>query len=290
MGKIINNKTDVTNLGSMSYFKEVSPFPNADLMFTWVNCDYPYYHRHDHFEILVPSSGTLLNISDGKQYVLSPGDAFFIRPNDRHKIVSKEKSSPAQHINFIIKQEYIKNYFSLISPTFYDEILNSAEPLKFHLSPPTLSHIINSCLAIQSDKITNETKLFQSKLLANRLLNRFIENTRPLPSTYPEWLSQLLFALSNPKFEFDAEKLTDITGYSYSHLSRLFKELMGVSIIEYMRKIKLNYAADLLKNTDLSIIEIVFALNYNSVSYFNHSFKDYYGITPSQMRKQTVQK
>lgn len=286
MGKIINNKTDVTNLGSVSYFKEVSPFPDADLMFTWVNCDYPYFHHHDHFEILVPSSGTLINIMSGKQFVLSPGDAFLIRPNDSHKIISKEKSSPAQHINFIIKCEYIKSYFSLISPSFYNEILTTNEPLKFNVSPPTLSHIIDSCLAIQSDKIPNEIKLFQTKLLANRLLNKFIENTRPLPSAYPEWLTQLLFALSNPKFEFDTDKLTEITGYSYSHLSRIFKELMGVSIIEYMRKIKLNYAADLLKNTDLNIIEIVFALNYNSVSYFNHSFKEYYGVTPTQMRKQ----
>lgn len=82
-----------------------------------------------------------------------------------------------------------------------------------------------------------------------------------------------------------AEEISNTTPYSYSRLARIFKKIMGISIVDYQRKIKMNFAAELLKTTDNSVLEIVYELGYNSVSYFNHTFRDYFGVSPSAYRR-----
>ena len=51
-----------------------------------------------------------------------------------------------------------------------------------------------------------------------------------------------------------------------------------------IRNIKMEYAADLLKNSNKSVTEIIEEINYSSISYFNHTFKNTFGVTPTQMR------
>lgn len=64
---------------------------------------------------------------------------------------------------------------------------------------------------------------------------------------------------------------------------------MGIGIVDYTRKIKMDYAAELLKTTNKSVTEIVIELNYSSISYFNHTFKNIFDMTPSQMRRTSNQ-
>ena len=73
---------------------------------------------------------------------------------------------------------------------------------------------------------------------------------------------------------------------SYAHLSRLFKKNCKMNFSEYVADIKLDLAAQLLKETNKNISEIATDLGYNSPSYFLTRFKERYGVTPSVYRKQ----
>lgn len=66
---------------------------------------------------------------------------------------------------------------------------------------------------------------------------------------------------------------------------RLFKKYAGYTIIEYIRMKKIEYAADLLSHSDKKILEIASMLGYGGFSHFNHLFKRYTGIPPTQYRK-----
>jgi AraC-like DNA-binding protein len=78
-----------------------------------------------------------------------------------------------------------------------------------------------------------------------------------------------------------AEKL----GHSYGYLSNLFSEVTYSSIENYMIIQKIEYAKQLILNTELNLTEIAFKLNYSSVAHLSTQFKNTTGITPSTFQR-----
>ena len=82
--------------------------------------------------------------------------------------------------------------------------------------------------------------------------------------------------------DFNIEKFCKITGMSRMQLHRKMKALTGVSPHAYIRKARLNLAAELLRNNDLNIAEIGYMVGFNDPSFFAKSFKEQFGITPKE--------
>jgi len=79
--------------------------------------------------------------------------------------------------------------------------------------------------------------------------------------------------------------LTQVSGLSPKKLQLGFKLLYSKSVNEYVRQLKLEISRDYLKNTDLSISEIVYAIGIRSRSYFSKIFAEAYGVLPTEYRK-----
>ncbi len=71
---------------------------------------------------------------------------------------------------------------------------------------------------------------------------------------------------------------------SVSRLAHLFKEQMGITIIEYLTSVRIERAKELLLGTEQNCTEICFEVGYNNQSYFTRTFKSLVGMTPSQFR------
>jgi len=89
--------------------------------------------------------------------------------------------------------------------------------------------------------------------------------------------------------EHYSEKITlnsiaDSVGFSKYYISRLFKQHVGVTIIDYLIKIRLDRAKELLGQSDYSIKQISFMVGYSDPNYFTWSFKKYLGISPIKYR------
>lgn len=89
--------------------------------------------------------------------------------------------------------------------------------------------------------------------------------------------------------EHYSEKITltsiaDSVGFSKYYISRLFKKHMGVTIIDYLIKIRLDKAKELLEKGDYSIKQISFMVGYSDPNYFTWSFKKYLGLSPIKYR------
>ena len=82
--------------------------------------------------------------------------------------------------------------------------------------------------------------------------------------------------------DFNIEKFCKITGMSRMQLHRKMKALTGISPHAYIRKARLNLAAELLRNNDLNIAEIGYMVGFNDPSFFAKSFKEQFGITPKE--------
>lgn len=81
------------------------------------------------------------------------------------------------------------------------------------------------------------------------------------------------------------ENLAKEAGLNINKLQEGFKKLYGTTVNNYVQKVRLDAAYNLLTKTDLSISEIVNAIGLSSKSYFSKIFKEKYSISPSDFRK-----
>lgn len=82
--------------------------------------------------------------------------------------------------------------------------------------------------------------------------------------------------------------LADVAKAAYlsvSRLAHLFKEQMGITIIDYLTNVRIGHAKRLLLSTDKSCSKICFEVGYNNQSYFTRTFKEIVGMTPRQFRE-----
>ena len=73
--------------------------------------------------------------------------------------------------------------------------------------------------------------------------------------------------------------------FSPYYVSRLFKEELGLTFIEYLTKIRIDAAKRLLLETNMTVSEISDLVGYQDPSYFTKVFKKREGVTPTQFRR-----
>ena len=88
--------------------------------------------------------------------------------------------------------------------------------------------------------------------------------------------------LSDPSL--NVEMLAAHVGMSRVHMHRKLKELTNQSARDFIRGIRLKQAGRLLSEKKLTISEVAYATGFTNLSLFSNSFKDFYGVTPSEYR------
>lgn len=111
----------------------------------------------------------------------------------------------------------------------------------------------------------------------------------PIPGGNKKPVPQEVVFICNYMKEHYSEKITlnalaDSVGFSKYYISRLFKQHMGVTMIDYLIKVRLDQAKELLKTGEYSIKQISFMTGYSDPNYFTWSFKKYLGISPIKYR------
>lgn len=72
---------------------------------------------------------------------------------------------------------------------------------------------------------------------------------------------------------------------SKEYLSKLFKEKFGFNIYEYVLKVRMEKARELLANPGIKVLTIAKYLGYKDNNYFSRAFKTYYGSAPTEYRE-----
>jgi len=81
------------------------------------------------------------------------------------------------------------------------------------------------------------------------------------------------------------ENIANSVYFSKYHYQRLFREIVGDSVMEYVTKRKLTLAGKALLETSSTILDIAMEYGYDSRDGFTRSFKAYMGVTPTEYRK-----
>ncbi|HEY2454528.1 MAG TPA: AraC family transcriptional regulator [Scandinavium sp.] len=76
-------------------------------------------------------------------------------------------------------------------------------------------------------------------------------------------------------------------GYSPWHFQRIFSIHVGISIARYIRTLRVEYAAEMLKAIDTPVADICNSVGFEDSSVFGRAFRLRYGMTPSEYRELT---
>lgn len=94
------------------------------------------------------------------------------------------------------------------------------------------------------------------------------------------------YVFQNIQEEIKLTEVATLLNMAPGSFCRFFKKKTQLTFMEYVIKIRINYAAKLLVETDKPINEIGFDCGYNNLANFNHYFKKRMGQTPSEYRKE----
>lgn len=84
--------------------------------------------------------------------------------------------------------------------------------------------------------------------------------------------------------EMTRQDIADHVHLNADYLTRIFKRKMGITLTEYIRLERLNYARYLLRNSEMSISEIALATGFNTPSHFSSSFRKQFECAPLDYR------
>lgn len=99
-------------------------------------------------------------------------------------------------------------------------------------------------------------------------------------------LSRLIHYIEKHLDRAVLEEAAKSVNLSADYVSRLFRKQMGISFSEYLLKARMEKAGAMIRNVNLQISAVAAELGYNNAKNFSRAFHNYYGMTPSEYRRQ----
>ena len=96
------------------------------------------------------------------------------------------------------------------------------------------------------------------------------------------------YLTDNLSLKPDFNKLAQEYNININTLRKLFKEIYGVPIYTWFKQYRIEYSIELLKKTDIPIIEIANKIGYSNPSKYSAAFSKYVNMTPQQYRKSDI--
>lgn len=121
----------------------------------------------------------------------------------------------------------------------------------------------------------------ETQSIGNRVFSmdeKFLDRTQKIVNEH----------MSDP--DFNIEELGKLVGMSRSQLHRKLTALINLSPTAFVRSLRLKKAASLIDKQSGNISEIAFEVGFNNLSYFARSFKDQFGVLPSDYIDSRIKK
>ncbi len=246
-------------------------------------------HTHDFFEIFLILKGSVVHCVNGKKQLLEENSLVFIREKDVHYYEQTEKSD-CQFINLSFYKTIIDALFDYLGEGFSKDILLEPElPPVVVLAKPEKQYIQNRLESL--NLIPNSKKSLikaEVRALLVELFSRYIMEMQVVyANNHPDWLNRLCSVMKEKdNFVEGIPALLRISGKTHSYLCKIFKQYLNISPVDFINRLRLSYAENLLLNTDMDILDICLEVGLENMSYFYELFKKHFNTTPHKFRKE----
>jgi len=259
-------------------------------------------HRHDFIEIAYVISGSGLHIVGDKQYEVTRGDLFIINLDVPHGFFPKVGGTKSPIVyNCVFMPQFLD--ISLFSSNHFEDITSSFLFRSLfpddYTSHPDLTLSGSEFIEIRDlfEKMYSEYKQIKKgygDIIRAYLIElivkifRYIEgnSTRSPLQKNQELINK---AIDYMKMNYTSEiKLSDLAMQSFiskNYFSKLFKEVTGTNVSDYIQFLRTDQACILLKTTDMKVTDIASQVGFSDIKFFYEVFKKITGETPGDHRK-----
>lgn len=270
----------------------IDEFKNYDLPFeTYFNaCAEHQETKHEDMEFIWLLEGKIQIICEGITHDLSSDNVFMIYMNQNHSIKSDGQSIS---ISFRLKKSYTDALNLFFNKIPFKNRIYTFEELanKYHEVPLIMSQLI-ILMKSQSPsmnvryKIIGYYNMYIYDLYSVRLKDKYLDIKK---KNYDEYLIRFYtitdFINKNYDQNVTLDTLADLVNISRYRLSHFIKEILGISFQDYLRNIRFEHALDYLRNTNLSIREIIKLCGFSDSKYLNQMMKEKFHVTALKYRK-----
>ena len=235
-------------------------------------------HGHGFYELEIITAGTADTVLNGTAHKITRGAIFFISPADFHNY-TECASFCLYNIQFTA---------DIVSGSMIEQLVNSKKRL-YRPSESRFEELISL--------VTLMERLILGGLLDTEILARLLESIL------------LLLTHENPEIQASTTSgnrdMQKAVTYIHAHFRenpplsavaktlplneryfcKKFKEYTGKTYKEYLKLLKLRYARRLILATSMPLIQISESSGYSTQSHFNREFREYYGFSPTSLRK-----
>lgn len=252
-------------------------------------------HEHQHHEIYYLISGERFYFIEDQIYHVHQGDLVFISRGFIHR-TSEVTTSTGSHERIVVyfTEEFINKLLPAEKISTLTACFNH-ETKVVHLNT-FQQNFVESLLAKMITEVSDdksEADLYKKILLIELLLfsNRlnfeskknFLYDLNPVFHTIHKIVRHIR---NNHQEHLTLSSLSEQFFISPYYLSRMFKQVTGLTLVEYINNIRIKAAQQLLIQTELPISKIAEKIGYESQTHFGRMFKKITGTTAMKYRKQ----
>ena len=261
----------------------------TECSYRYVNSKTEYFreHSHDYYEIFIMLDGEAMHLVNGEYTYLYPHDAVFIRASDTHNY-SEISEKPFSFLNLTFTKGTLSAIFEYLSDGYPQRRLLSAK-----LAPTVrisadgfeaISREMEKISAIAPEDTRRRKTAIRALLM--KLFSDVFQDFIPDENPVPEWLiSTIEKTKSEMRFAEGISGMVEISGKTREHLTRSLKRYFGKSPSEFINELRLNYIANMLRNSNHKILDIIYGSGFNTVSHASTLFFKQYGVSMSDYRK-----
>lgn len=250
------------------------------------------HHWHEHLEFLYIVSGEASIECGSSMITAKAGDLVVVNSNELHYGISQSSHlfyyALIADISLLHSQSIDAAETKFITPITQNRLL-----LRNHISGDSkaaacMLTIIQELenrefgyeLAIKSELYRLLTLLLRSHVATVLTQDEYAERMKNVERFAPVFQ----YIEERYKDELSVDLLAQMASLSRFHFSRLFKELSGRTVIEYITATRLDKADYLLRHSPLTVSEVAAATGFNDIYYFSRTFKKHKRVAPSSLR------
>ena len=262
-------------------------------------------HVHEFVELIFITEGVCEHWINGKQYPAEKGDLLFVNYGQTHSFRAKTN-----------EYEY---YNLLYTPRFFSEKLINSENIYDIFEIPLFREFYNlpmsseQIVRFREDEYMQVKKIVEemekefigknigyrsildgySRILFSKLLRKIKNvNADAQTRTYINEITSECLAYINEKCfgKITLQEIAAHTFYNPAYFSRIFKKQVGINLIDYIKEKRIREAARLLRDSSLTVEDVMSRVGYTDKNHFYKNFKEIYQMTPAAYRKNQVKK
>ncbi|MBG9987024.1 helix-turn-helix domain-containing protein [Facklamia sp. DSM 111018] len=242
-----------------------------------------YTVKHDYVLHLVLSGKGIYKVNN-KSYTLSANDCFVLKKNHAVYYAPDEKDPwticwiglGGNNIN-----HYLNHTLVLSSDTFH--LTDQSKVFNYTIDTVTFLRYVKTSdtseVALIYSRIYKLISLINEELSAKRISGDPLENT---DLTFAEEIYAYIY--ENFQTGLTIEDIAKYFDISRNYLFKICKHYYNQSPKQIVQELRMNLAAQLLRDSHMKINEISDTIGYKDAFQFSKIFKNYYGHSPSQFR------